>query len=156
MKSINNPWKHRDSELSVWSGTKGYDDDDDDDDNNNNNNNDDNDEFDKNKKKNEDQDETEVDTRSRKPFQESCDLYDEDDKKELERLFRILDSEGIIEGVRILEESEESVSKKSFLSLKHDTKFEHGSHKLRITSELRYIRDRRCDVCKVSHCQYRL
>ena len=65
-------------------------------------------------KKNEDKDETEVDTRARKLFQESGDLYDEDDKKELERLFRILDSEGIIEGVRILEESEESVSKKSF------------------------------------------
>ena len=157
MKSNHNPCKNRDSELSVWTDTKGDDDDDDDD-----NNDDDNDDVDKNKKanENEDQDETEVDTRARKPFQESGDLYDEDDKKELERLFRILDSEGIIEGVRILEESEESVSKKSFLNLKHDIKFEHENHKLRITRDLRYIRNRRCDVCKVTHyhrhCHYRL
>jgi len=161
----NNPMK-RDSELSVWSGTKGYDDDggddDDDDGDDNNNNNVEIDDADKNKKakENEDQD-TEVDTSAGKNIQESSDLYEKDDEKELESLFRILDSEGIFEGVRILEESEESVSKKSFLNIKHLTEFKHENHALKITRNLTYIRDRRCDECKVncyhcSRCHYHL
>lgn len=135
MKSINNQWKNRDS-------------DDDDVDNDDGN---DNDEVNKNKKANENEDQGETEF-ARKPIQESSDLYyEEDDKKELERLLRILDSEGITKGSRILEESEESASKKSFIKHQHLTEFEHKKHRLKITRNLKYIRDRRCDECKVNH-----